>query len=188
MGPLYFFLYYTLTPTSKLLLPGNRTTNTVYTRAILLTVPLFFYTPHLLSYLHPSLSSRHYWNWAWQLFPIFISLTNLSIAYLLPSSPPTTATSGKSSAQAKSQNIDNTDITTIRSTILTFSVLSAAVWIYTLSTSPFSLTTLFLPAVRVENSFLPVMRRFLQVDHVSASGSALMWLGYLFADMKREGV
>lgn len=35
---------------------------------------------------------------------------------------------------------------------------------------------------------MPVMRRFLQVDQVSSFGASLLWLTYLFGDLKAEGV
>ncbi|KAL5321484.1 hypothetical protein ACEPPN_009442 [Leptodophora sp. 'Broadleaf-Isolate-01'] len=179
MGPLYYYLSYISTPASKFLVPGNRTTNTVYIRGIFFTVALFFYLPHLGSFLHPSLTTRHAFNWSWQLFPLFVSLAQLVITTLPSSStriPKTTL--GNS----------NTDIRTIRFTILPFAFLSASIWLYTLATSPHSLSTLFIPAAPVTNTFMPVMRRFLQVDQVSSFGASLLWLTYLFGDLKAEGV
>lgn len=185
MGPLYYYLSYVFTPASKFLVPENRTTNTAYTRGILFSVALFFYLPHLGSFLHPSLTARHAFNWAWQLFPFFVSLAQMIIMYL-----PLSSSSGTSEPKAGgSVHINNaTDLRIIRTTIFPLALLSVSIWIYTLITSPFPLSTLFIPTSQVTNTFLPVMRRFFQVDQVSSFGASLVWLVYMFGDLKTQEV
>lgn len=174
--PIYYFLYYIFTPLSKLQSPASRTTNTAYTRGILFTLGIFFYIPLFGTYAHPSLTARHWWNWAWQLFPVYISITQSLIA-LLPSSSST-----------NKANANTSDLPIIRYTIGTFAIISASVWIYVITTSPFPLTTLFVPYSPTSDTFLPVMRRFFQVDQVSSLEASLLWLTYLFWDLKKEGL
>ncbi|KAG4430888.1 hypothetical protein IFR05_013633 [Cadophora sp. M221] len=176
MGPLYYYLSYISTPAFKFLIPGSRTTNTAYTRGIFFTMALFFYIPLLGSFLHPSLTARHAFNWSWQLFPLFVSLAQILITALPSSSSPRTP------------GDNNADLRIIRLTVLPFAFLSAGIWIYTLVNSPYSLSTLFIPTAPVTNTFMPVMRRFLQVDQVSSFGASLLWLTYLFGDLKSESI
>ncbi len=172
-GPIYYFFYYIFTPVSKFQDPVSRTTNTAYTRGILFTLGIFFYIPLFGTYTHPSLTARHWWNWVWQLFPVYVSITQ-SLVSFFPSSSTTNA------------NANTSDLPIIRYTLGTFAVISASVWIYVITTSPFSLKTLFVPYSPESDTFLPVMRRFFQVDQLSSLGASLLWLTYLFWDLKKK--
>jgi hypothetical protein len=98
------------------------------------------------------------------------------------------AFSSKTEPPANRQESENTrnDNNIIRATFSTFAAVSAGVWMYTLLNSPYPLAVIFIPKdmSNTELTFVSLMRRHFQVSHLSAFGSALMWLVYLFADLK----
>ena len=80
------------------------------------------------------------------------------------------------------------DWPTIRFTVGSFVALSAAVWIYSLPHSPFSLNELFVPWLDIPPTLVENLRNFIQYDFLFSFGSAFLWLGYLFSDMKNAGM
>jgi hypothetical protein len=175
---LYFFFYYIATPIEAFRASDNRLTNLAYTRSIFPAMLLCFYTPLYLSYLSPSLSNRIIWNWVWQMFPVWVALFQSLAAFTIM--PDT----------IKYDRIHSTerDWPTIRFTVGSFMVLSAALWIYTLSHSPFSFGELFVPQLEIPHALVENLRNFIQYDFLFTSSSALLWLGYLFYDMKKAGM
>ena len=131
-------------------------------------------------FLGPSSSIRHLWTWAWQMFPLWVSIGQWIRTHM----------HGEESTldqdQGKTSNHDNNNIIIIRGTISAFAAISAGVWIYMLLNSPNSLGTIFLPQTLpvTKTTFIPLMRKHFQISHLSAFGSLLMWLVYLFADLK----
>ena len=68
-------------------------------------------------------------------------------------------------------------------------VMSASVWLYTLTMSPYSPLTMFIPQLTPpEQNWIDNIRNFVQWDHVFCFGTALLWLGYLFSDLKHAGM
>jgi hypothetical protein len=181
IAPLYFFLHYTNSPLSRRSYSKTQNINPHFSRAVFLTLCLFSYLPISLMFLGPSPSIRHRWTWAWQMFPLWVSVAQWIRTR-------TSAFSSKTEPPAKKQESENSsnDNNIIRATISTFAAVSAGVWIYTLLNSPYSLTMIFIPqdTSNTEPTFVSLMRRHFQVSHLSAFGSALMWLVYLFADLK----
>jgi hypothetical protein len=158
--------------------PKMRKMNPQFARKIFLTLALFSYLPVLLMFLGPSPSIRHLWAWVWQMFPPLVSVGQwIRTRMYVEESTLSDQDQGK---------ISEHDSSIIRSTILAFATISAGVWIYMLLNSPYSLTTKFIPQnLSVINSnFVATMRRHFQISHLSALGSSLMWLVYLFADLK----
>jgi hypothetical protein len=155
-----------------------RKMNPQFARKIFLTLALFSYLPVLLMFLGPSPSIRHLWAWVWQMFPPLVSVGQwIRTRMYVEESTLSDQDQGK---------ISEHDSSIIRPTILAFATISAGVWIYMLLNSPYSLTTTFIPQnLSVINSnFVATMRRHFQISHLSALGSSLMWLVYLFADLK----
>lgn len=138
-----------------------------------------YYIPHFLSHLHPSLETRHGWNWIWQMFPVWVMLIQRFLAYtVMPD------TIGHDRLHKPKR-----DLVTIRYTIGACMLLSAFVWLYTLTMSPFSLLTIFVPHMTPpEHDWVESMRNFVQWDHIFCFGSAYLWLAYLFNDLKRAGM
>lgn len=156
-----------------------RLTNLAYTRTVLPVMTIAFYIPHYVSYLAPDLTTRHYAAWIWQLSPLWISILQFVLAKTIV---PDTIRQDRLEAPTR-------DLPVIRYTVGTCIAISGAVWIYTLVMSPFSLATIFTPGLS-ENSttWVTYVRTVFQYDHLFCWSSALLWLGYLFADMKHAGM
>jgi len=114
--------------------------------------------------------------WAWQMFPLYVSLGQNFIAWISFSGVP-------------SYHKENSrDATAVRVTIGTMALMSASVWIYAIICSPYSLQQMFLPDYFMElvpDNFIEQARHFLKWDQVCGSGSSLLWLLYSFSDLKR---
>lgn len=139
---------------------------------------IFSYIPIFLMYLGPSPAIRHFWTWAWQMFPLWVSLTQA----LLKRVPTSRKNNSGNSISLQGH------LATVRATVGIFAMVSGAVWVYLLLCSPYSITTIFFPFPVAEHTFLPILRRYLQCDHISAMGSSLLWLLYLFSDLKSSGL
>ena len=181
IAPLYFFLHYTNSPLSRRSYPKTQNINAHFSRAVFLTLCLFSYLPISLMFFGPSPSIRHRWTWAWQMFPLWVSVARWIRTRI-------SAFSSKTEPPANMQESENSsnDNNIIRATISTFAAVSAGVWMYTLLNSPYPLAVIFIPkdTSNTELTFVSLMRRHFQVSRLSAFGSALMWLVYLFADLK----
>jgi hypothetical protein len=138
-----------------------------------------FYLPHFVSHLHPDLKIRHSADWIWQMFPVWVSLLQRLLAYTVM--PDT--------IQHDRIHNPKRDVDTVRFTIGTTVAIAACVWWYTLATSPFSPITIFIPHLSSPTTgWTDTARNVLQYDHISCWGSALLWMGYLFADLKDAGM
>ncbi|KAK3061592.1 hypothetical protein LTS18_005855, partial [Coniosporium uncinatum] len=81
------------------------------------------------------------------------------------------------------------DMPWIKGTVRTTVAVSVVVWWYTLTQAPFPAATIFLPSWDVpREDWIRTVCNFVQWDYVLMSGSALLWLGYLFADLKGAGM
>jgi hypothetical protein len=157
--------------------PAMRKINPQFARKVFLTLALFSYLPILLMFLGPSPSIRHLWAWVWQMFPLWVSVgqwirTRMDVGE-------STLDQNQSTTSERESNI-------IGATILAFAAISAGVWFYMLLNSPYSLTTTFVPQTLsvTSSNFVSTMRSHFQISHLLALGSSLMWLVYLFADLK----
>ena len=179
VGPIYFFMHYICSQISNFKAPDMRLTDLSYTRSVLPAMIIGFYIPHFLSFLHPSFEVRHNWNWIWQMFPVW---TGVIQQVLKRTVMPNTVEDDRLKNQSR-------DLSTIRFTIGACVVLSAGVWIYTLTMSPYSPITLFLPQLEApQEDWIHMVRIFVQYDELFCFGGALLWLGYLFNDMKHAGM
>jgi hypothetical protein len=179
-GGIYFFWLYVLTPISSLRVPENRKGNSHYTVTILPLLILFSIIPLYQSYYAESLQTRHWYMWAWQMFPLYISLAQNFSAWIF--------SSGVSSDQGEDAS---NDATAVKVTVGSMALLSACIWIYTLSSSPYSIQQMFVPdyfLTPVPNDFVEQARHFLKWDQVCGSGSSLLWLFYSFSDLKRANM
>jgi hypothetical protein len=156
-----------------------RLTNLAYTRTVLPVMIIAFYIPLYVSFLAPELTTRNYASWIWQMHPVWISALQFILAKTVM---PDTIQQDRLDAPTR-------DLPVIRNTVGTCVALAGAVWIYTLVISPFSLATIFIPVLSGNTaSWVVYLRMALQYDHLFCWATALLWLGYLFGDMKHAGM
>lgn len=177
MLPLYFFLFYTYSPIGNFKASDNRLTNVWNTSSTFPVMFLFSLTPIYLMYQSPKLETRQYWSFAWQMFPVWVEIGQQVILKIMPDT-------------MKYNRIyaPKADVTPVRLTVWTFTVISAAAWIYTLVTSPFSMADIFVPTLHPKDEFIALTRYFLQMDWIAIFGSAFLWLVYAFGDLKTAGM
>lgn len=156
-----------------------RLTDMAYTASVLPVMILAFYIPSygaFLNWINPQ--TRHMWNWIWQPFPVYISILQVVLKYTFM--PDTVQT----------DRIENTqcDLPTIQYTIGSLCALDTAMWWYILYAAPYLPSTLFIPNLAPDQSGDAYIRMFLQFDQIFATSACLLWLLYLYGDMKRAGM
>ncbi len=172
---LWCLVHYIQSPVENFRARDMRLTDLSYTASVLPVMLLTFYLPHFTSFsawIDPN--TRHAADWIWQPFAIWTTV----LQYLLRK------TIMPDSVQEDRIKNSTRDLPIIKYTIHTVCTISASTWWYTLYSSHFSLATLFIP-VRTPDEFI---RLFLQFDQVFSMGSCLLWLLYLFGDLKRAGM
>lgn len=176
---LWCLVHYVQTPIENFRARDMRLTNTAYTATVLPVILLTHYLPNSIAFstwFHPSV--RHAANWIWQPFPVWISI----LQYLLKKTimPET----------VKEDRIKNPlrDLPIIRYTIYFLCAISTATWWYTLYKSPFTPVTLFVPNLAAMKTGEDYIRLFLQYDQIFSMGACMLWLLYLFGDLKRAGM
>lgn len=179
IGPLYYFFLYAFTPIEKFKATDMRLTKLNYSLAVLPTLLLAYAIPTYAMLYWSTLSGRQTWLFFWQMFPIWMSLTQRMIAFLIPN------TYDSDRLQAPKR-----DLPVMRYTIGSLVTISASVWIWINATSPYSVTTMFFPeAIPSQTTgVVKFARDFLKIDEISLFGSTLLWLGYAFWDMKSAGM
>ncbi|KAI1440745.1 hypothetical protein F5Y02DRAFT_422753 [Annulohypoxylon stygium] len=104
---------------------------------LLLSIILAFHTCKVFAvFLAPDSTTRHYWTWAWQLTPVWIGVSNLLLSRLASPLLP-------------------------KSALVVLGLISTVVWVYTLSSTPFYLSTIFIPAAEVKTEFVAHVRKVL---------------------------
>lgn len=128
--PIYLFSHYISSPLSKLSTTDARLTDLFFAKGIFIAVTVGHYVSHFMANVAPAPPAvRYWWSWVWQLFPIWISIIQHALAYTIFSGPTT----------LKDVSATKRALSTIRSTIYSFSAVSAASWLYVNSQTPFSL-------------------------------------------------
>jgi hypothetical protein len=180
MAPIYFFLLYVSTPIANFKAADHRLTDLAYTYTILPSMCLFSVVPACLMYHTPDPSARQYWTWAWQMFPVWVAAAQFLLADTLV---PRTI-------QHDRVHKPTRDVLAVRVTASFFGLLSAATWLYTMTSSPFSLMEMFVPrpGASLPDAYFQLVRNMLQWDQVFAGGSAMLWLAYAFGDLKAAGM
>jgi hypothetical protein len=179
--PIYYFAHYIFSPMSAFSARDMRLTNRSYTRTILPALLLAHYAPFMLAYLSPSASTRQSAAFLWELFPVWISAIQYALSDMVPNT----------SLQDRLMANPTRDFPSIRRTIIPLIVLSAAVWQYTLWTSPSISEALavFSPITSgVESmNFSELFAETLKWDQVFFGFANEVWIVLLFWDMKRAG-
>ncbi|KAL3450548.1 hypothetical protein BJX65DRAFT_305383 [Aspergillus insuetus] len=179
--PMYYFAHYIFSPMSAFGARDMRLTDTSYTRTILPALLLAHYAPFMLAYLSPGASIRQAAAFLWELFPIWIAGIQYAFSDIVPN------TSLKDRLMANPTR----DLSSIRRTTIPLILFSAAVWQYTLWTSPSisDALQLFSPITSgIENmNFSELFAETLKWDQVFFGFANEVWIVLLFWDMKRAG-
>ena len=140
----------------------------------LLPLLLLFHNSHVFGmYLASDLSTRQLWTWLWQFSPAWIGICFFAAPRIFDLNSPSKSNSYLSSSKF---------------VLLVLSLISAVVWITLLVSSPYSLSTLFIPEAGAQVDFVEHSRRALQIDELSSIGAAYLWLVYLFFDLRAAGL
>ena len=179
VAPLYFGLHYASSQIGNFKALDHRLTNLAYTRTILPVMVFGYYAPHFIAYFASSLSVRYQAISIWQLFPVWLcSLQSIFAKTIIP------ATIKKDRIHAPLR-----DLPIIRYTIGSLTLLSGVVWIYTVVMSPFSLRSIFVPQWDYSHTnWVDCTRNVLQYDSIFCWMSVILWLVYLFMDLKHAGM
>lgn len=179
VGPVYFGLHYVASQIANFKASDHRLTDLAYTRTILPVLVVAFYVPLYLGYYAPSFNTRYAGLFIWQLFPVWISLSQLLLA----------KTVMPSTMQYDRLHAPKQDILTIRYTVGFTIALASLVWIYTVTRSPFSLLQILEPEwTNSQTSWTDCVRNVLQYDYAFVWTSCFLWLGYLYMDLKHAGM
>jgi hypothetical protein len=147
-----------------------------YTRGILPALAIGYYAPHFLAALSPNLENRLWWEWVWQLFPVWVSVIQWTLAKFAFKS---------TIMQDRIEGVKR-DLPTIRFTIALPMVISMAVWWYTLSFAPVPWAAVFVPKwdVSALSDTVDIVRNIIQWDWVFCYGCAFLCVAYMAWDMK----
>jgi len=181
VSPIYYFLYYVSVPIEKLQASDMRLGRLNYAKVLLPTLVLAYYIPMFAMFDWSTLSGREAWLYLWQMFPVWISLTTS----LLSSCIPDTTVSDRFESP-------NRDLPVIQYTIGTLAVISSTVWIFTCISALFQngSARVFVPESFPSQTinFAAFTREFLKFDEIFLFGNTILWLGYLFWDLKHAGM
>ena len=176
--PLYYFIYYSLVPISRFRAFDLRLTDMSYTQSVLPIMILAYHGPYLLSYLGPSTQIRHAATWVFQMFPLWVCLGQWVLKKtIIPST-------------IRQDRIDNVnrDMETIKFTIGSLVLWSSASWLNVLLRASLPLKEIFMPPAGPSTSFLTSVQKMFRFDHLFFSGSSLLWILYLYRDLKTAGM
>jgi hypothetical protein len=148
-------------------------------RAVLPTVAFGFLIPTYAMYLWPDLEARQSWLFVWQLFPIFMALIMFVFSYISPD----TVASDKIRAPKR-------DLPLIRLIVGSTSFLAAVVWLWAWAAGPYSFVDVFIPQMlpMASPDLKTSTANFLRFDEIFVFGPQLVWLAYLFWDIKHAGM
>ncbi|KAM0350969.1 hypothetical protein ACHAPU_002747 [Fusarium lateritium] len=177
-APVFFFLCYIFTPAYKLTTPSLCRPGIAPCMALLPTLVLGYYVAHFPSYFHSSLEARNWWNWIWQLYPIWGSMIMIVLSKAVPQS-------GNQSTKSIKQELN-----ALRLTIGIVSIISAATWWYTLATMNYSILEVFVPQYLINCPHDPSagLRTVIQFDYICCYSAGFLWLVYHFKDLENAGV
>jgi hypothetical protein len=122
-------------------------------------------------FLAPDLATRHYWTWAWQASPLWIGV---AVAV------------GSSITKDRIAGIRS--ISSLGSLLVILGAISTAVWLFTLTSSPFPIATVFFPRVEVQSDYIFHTRKALQADEVGTFLAAYVWMIFSFYDLHVAGL
>nr|RBR01076.1 hypothetical protein FVER53263_10567 [Fusarium verticillioides] len=178
LAPIFFYLFYILTPAYKLTTPSLYRPGVAPCMAILPTIMLGYYVTHFPSFFHSSLEARNWWNWIWQLFPIWGSVIMLVLSKIIPQ------------PKEQSKRTTKQELNAIRLTIGIISAISTATWWYTILNMDSTILEVFIPQHFLTTPQEPILglRTVIQFDYICCYAAGFLWLAYHFKDLENVGV
>ncbi|CCT75930.1 uncharacterized protein FFB20_00733 [Fusarium fujikuroi] len=178
LAPFFFFLFYIFTPAYKLTTPSLYRPGFAPCMAILPTIVSGYYITHFPSFFHSSLEARNWWNWIWQLFPIWGSIIMLVLSKIIPE------------PKEQAPRTLKQEINAIRLTIGVVSAISTATWWYTILNMDSSIFEVFIPQHFLTTPQEPILglRTVIQFDYICCYSAGFLWLAYHFKDLENVGV
>ena len=176
--PVYYFLYIAMVPISAFRASDLRLTDLSYTRSVLPIMACGYYVPYLLSLFGPNERIRHAAVWIFQMSPVWVSLGHWVLARLVFRS---------TIARDRIYNV-NRDVNVIRWSLAPMILCSAISWIRTLSMAPLPLWQVLWPPGDNGGDFIAKAQNVLRNDQIFFSAGSLLWMLYLFKDLKRAGM
>jgi hypothetical protein len=176
---LWCMVHYIQTPIENFRTRDMRLTDLSYTASVLPVILLTHFIPNFLSFsewLDPQY--RHVANWIWQPFAVWTTILQFVLKKTVM---PDTVKEDRTKNPGR-------DLPVIKYTIYSLCAISAMTWWYTLYNAPFSPAALFVPNVAAMKTGDESVRLFLQFDEIFSMSACLLWLLYLFGDLKRAGM
>ncbi|KAJ3549578.1 hypothetical protein NM208_g436 [Fusarium decemcellulare] len=183
LAPIYFYLFYVFTPAYKLTTPSLHLPGSAPCMALLPTIVLAYFSSHFPSYFHPSLEARNWWNWIWQLFPIWGSFTMLALSKVI-------AAMGKQPPNTNNPDSSDQELRILRVTVYAIALVSTVTWWCTFSNLEVPISEIFVPQYFVKSPQAPdvCLRTILQYDYICTYTAGILWLAYHFSDLEKAGV
>ncbi|KAK3294210.1 uncharacterized protein B0H64DRAFT_418187 [Chaetomium fimeti] len=177
-APLYTFIHYVLSPIENFSALDQRLTRTRTTYAALPAVLLTYLLPFVLTLTWPDLPTRQALLYAWQLYPAWLSLAVWGIGRLL----------FKDEMETDKVYRTQRDLGVMRWYLGVLGVLAAGVWWW--SWWGVGLAEVFVPVglPRSMGDFYGFAGQLLRWDEMFGLGSLLVWLAYLFWDLRAAGM
>lgn len=174
VAPLYYFLHVTFAPSATALKRSTEGRRLRPEQALYL-LPLFlalhtFEVVRAFTATEPE--TRQYWIWAWQMSPLWIGVANSLLSSLTASVPA----------------LENSILTSPRSLLAVMCAISSSIWVYTLSSSPYSISDMFIPDFAVYSDFIGHTAKAMKCDELYSFGSSFLWLIYMFFDLHAAGL
>ncbi|KAK4652081.1 hypothetical protein QC762_000120 [Podospora pseudocomata] len=180
IGPFYLYLHYILSPIESFAARDKRLTNTRWSYTALPAILLAYLTPLIGFLFSPDLPQRQSWLFIWQPFPIWTALAMLTLSRLFSDTV----------NQDKINNFTK-DLPVLRIYIGLGSIIAAAahVWGRNGGVDP-AHWGLFFPGgiPRHYGDLTSFAVNFLKWDYLFGFGSHIVWLGYLFWDLRQAGM
>lgn len=174
VAPIYYFLHVTFAPSAAALKRSAEDRQLRLEQALYL-LPLFlglhtFEVVRAFTAAEPE--TRQYWVWAWQMSPLWIGVANSLLGSLSAAVP----------------GLNHGVLFSPSSLLAVMCAISSSIWAYTLCSSPYSLSHMFIPDSTVYSEFIGHTRKALQCDEVFSFGSSFLWLIYMFVDLYAAGL
>ncbi|KAF5553194.1 hypothetical protein FNAPI_6799 [Fusarium napiforme] len=178
LAPIFFYVFYIFTPAYKLTTPSLYRPGFAPCMAILPTIVFGYYATHFPSFFHSSLEARNWWNWIWQLFPIWGSIIMLVLSKIIPQPKEQTPKTIKQ------------ELNVIRLTIGVISIISTITWWYTILNMNSTIVEVFIPQHFLTTPQEPILglRTVIQFDYICCYAAGFLWLAYHFKDLENVGV
>jgi len=183
VAPLFYFLHYIQSPLSQFTAFDQRLINVAATHTAVSAVIIAYLIPTVAMFSVPDFAARLHINAVWQLFPVLVS----AIHYLLRRFVVTDTT-----PQDRIHN-PSADLPAMRIAVKALVIVSVLTFNWIRLTSPYSLSTIFLPSAKYLSTpteelnaldLVSGMALFLKVDYLACFAASFVWLTLLFKDLK----